>query len=86
MGVTRALFGAGTGDLIAGAWTVVSPVAAEFARHFYDAWLAGRPVAGAMLAARQAVAALYPDPFHWGVFVQQGANLRRTEGADGHGH
>jgi hypothetical protein len=74
MGVTRAWFAGGTADLIAGAWTVVSSCTGIFARRFYEQLLAGRPVAEAVLSARQAVAASHPDPFYWGVFLHQGAN------------
>jgi CHAT domain-containing protein len=85
MGITRAIFAAGTGDMIAGFWTVVSGVTGEFVRTFYEEGLRGRPVAGAMLAARQRVAETHSDPFHWGVFLQQGGNLNLSKGvtADG---
>jgi hypothetical protein len=38
-----------------------------------------------MLAARQRVAETHSDPFHWGVFLQQGGNLNLSKGvtADG---
>jgi hypothetical protein len=75
MGVTRALFAGGTVDMIAGAWTVVSEVTEVFVQHFYRALLSGQTMAQAVFEARKSVATTYPDSFHWGVFVHQGANL-----------
>ena len=60
--------------MIAGAWTVLSSMTGIFAETFYRALLDGSTTAQAVLEARRAVAQKFPDPFHWGVYVHQGAN------------
>jgi CHAT domain-containing protein len=79
--VTRAWFAWRTADLVAGAWTVLSSCTGPFVERFYEVLAGGQPVAEAMLAARQAVAAGNPDPFFWGVFLHQGANAAPMRGA-----
>jgi CHAT domain-containing protein len=75
MGLTRAFFGCGTTDMIAGAWTVVSEYVAPFTQRFYNQLTDGQSVADAMLAARRQVSETHPSPFFWGAFQHQGANM-----------
>jgi hypothetical protein len=74
MGLTRAFFGRGATDLIAGAWTVDAPCVGPFAEEFYAALVERRSVAEAVLAARRRVSRTHPSPFFWGVFQHQGGN------------
>jgi len=75
MGLTRAFFGTGTTDMIAGAWTVISEFVGPFTERFYTELVEGCSVADAMLAARRHVGETHPSPFFWGAFQHQGANI-----------
>jgi CHAT domain-containing protein len=79
MGLTRAVFASEAASLIAGAWTVNTEYALPFANAFYSA-LGQSGTATAMLEARRAVASISPDPFFWGAFVLQGADVKPNTG------
>lgn len=71
LGLSRALFYAGSRRVLASLWPVRDRATAELMERFYRQLLAGRPAAAALRAAQRELAAdpRWADPFHWAAFV-----------------
>lgn len=72
VGLTRALFFAGTPTVIASLWPVDDAATEELMVAFYRHWQAGKSKAEALQAAQAEVRETHPGPFYWAAFVLSG--------------
>jgi len=74
-GLRRAFVLAGARTLIMTLWGVPDNPTTELMIDLYRRLLAGMPPADALRTAQLALRQRYPDPFFWGGFICQGANV-----------
>ena len=72
VGLTRALFFAGTPSVIATLWSVNDQATGLLMERFYTHLRAGMGKAAALRQAQQDVRAQYPNPYYWAGFVLSG--------------
>jgi hypothetical protein len=72
VGMTRALFFAGTPSVIATLWSVNDAASALLMQRFYAHLRDGADKAEALRLAQQDVRATYPNPYYWAGFVLSG--------------
>lgn len=73
LGLARGFLLAGARSVVATLWSVPDASTAELMAELHAACARGEPPARALRAARQALAARQPHPFHWAPFVVYGA-------------